>query len=109
MRCAHWRRVPLDLMREVQERSADTCVDSAVQCQLSAHAEGAHYGFAGDLGEYGTAQWVRWTEMTAVDLVVLRDCPAIAPGPDGDACCLFADHVGRHTWEDTPEEVSLTG
>ncbi len=30
MRCTHWRRVPLDLVREARERSAAECVDRAV-------------------------------------------------------------------------------
>lgn len=105
MRCPNWRRVPSDLVRDAQERSADACVDSMVQCQLSAHGEGEHYGLVGDLGEYGTALWVRWSEMTAVDQVTLPDCPATAPGRDGDACCLFVGHSDRHTWEEAPEEV----
>jgi hypothetical protein len=106
MRCTHWRWVPLDLAREARERSAAECVDRAVQCQLSAHGDGEHYGLLDDLGEYATALWLRWQEKTDVDLVVLPDCPVVAPGPDGEGCCLFAGHTKQHTWEDTLEEVS---
>lgn len=109
MRCRHWRRVPLDLAREVRERSAAECVDSALQCQLATHDDGEHYGFLYDLGEYGTALWLRWKGRTEVDLVVLTDCPVIAPGPDGDGCCLFAGHAEQHTWAATSAEVSCPG
>ncbi|WP_308376546.1 hypothetical protein [Streptomyces sp. ISL-99] len=83
-------------------------MDRAVQCQLSAHGDGEHYGLLDDLGEYATALWLRWQERTDVDLVVLPDCPVVTPGPDGEGCCLFAGHTKQHTWEDTLEEVSCT-
>ncbi|MCN9241956.1 hypothetical protein NGF19_14345 [Streptomyces sp. RY43-2] len=107
-RCTHWRRVPLDLAQEALDRSATDCVDRAAHCQLSAHHDGEHYGLLGDLGEYGTALWLRWRERTEADLVVLPDCPVVAPGLDGDGCCLFADHSEQHTWEDASEEASCT-
>ncbi|MFE5711432.1 hypothetical protein ACFQ7J_11490 [Streptomyces sp. NPDC056501] len=106
MRCTQWRWVPQDLAQEARERSAAECVDRAVQCQLSAHDDGEHYGLLDDLGEYGTALWLRWQERTEVGLVVLPDCPVVAPGPDGEGCCLFACHTELHTWENTLEEVS---
>ncbi|MFI6419472.1 hypothetical protein ACIBG6_19020 [Streptomyces sp. NPDC050842] len=106
MRCTRWRRVPLNLVREPRESFAAECVDRAVQCQLSAHGDGEHYGLLYDLGEYGTALWLRWREGTDVGLIVLPDCPVVAPGLDGEGCCLFADHPEQHTWEDTLEEVS---
>ncbi|MGW7363876.1 hypothetical protein ACWGI8_10695 [Streptomyces sp. NPDC054841] len=106
MRCAQWRRLPLDLLREARERSTSGCVDSAVQCQLSAHEDGEHYGLLDDL-DYGTALWLRWHE-AELGLVVLPDCPAVAPGPDGEGCCLFAGHTEQHTWEDALEEASCT-
>ncbi|MFI1736734.1 hypothetical protein [Streptomyces sioyaensis] len=107
MRCAHWHRLPLDLAREVRERSASGCVDSAVQCQLSAHEDGAHYGLLDDDLEYGTALWFRWGG-TDMQRVVLPDCPVAGPAPDREGCCLFADHAEQHTWEDTVEEVPCT-
>ncbi|ARH91748.1 MULTISPECIES: hypothetical protein [Streptomyces] len=110
MRCTHWRRVPLDLMREARERSAAECVDRAVQCQLAPHDDGEHHGLlGGDLDEYGTALWLRWRGGTEVELVVLPDCPVVAPGPDGEGCCLFAGHAGRHTWDGTADEAPCTG
>lgn len=48
MRCAHWCRVPLDLAREAWEKSAAPYIDRAVQCQLSAHDEGEHFGLLTD-------------------------------------------------------------
>ncbi|MFE3368853.1 hypothetical protein ACFXOK_04520 [Streptomyces sp. NPDC059173] len=111
MRCAHWRRVPLDLAREAQEaqeKSATPYIDRAVQCQLSAHGEGEHFGLLTDAGAYGTALCLRWHGTDETELVVLPGCPVAAPGPDGEGCCLFADHVKQHTWEDALEEVSCT-
>ncbi|MET7903592.1 hypothetical protein ABZS86_19890 [Streptomyces sp. NPDC005355] len=108
MRCVHWRRVPLDLVREAQEKSAVEHVDRTVQCQLSVHDDGDHFGLLSDSGTYGTALWLRWHGRSEAELVVLPDCPASAPGPDGEGCCLFADHAKQHTWEDTPEEVPCT-
>ncbi|MFE4331550.1 hypothetical protein ACFRQM_19610 [Streptomyces sp. NPDC056831] len=106
MRCAHWRRVPLDLVRESREKSAAECVDRALQCQLSVHDNGHHYGLLADIGECGTAPWLLWHGTTEVELVVLPDCPVAAPGHDGEGCCLFAGHTKQHTWEDALEEVS---
>lgn len=108
MRCAHSRRVPLDLAREAQEKSAATYIDRAVQCQFSAHDEGEHFGLLTDVSAYATALWLRWHGTAEADLVVLPDCPVAAPGPDGEGCCLFADHAKQHTWEDALEEVSCT-
>ncbi|MEU0378493.1 hypothetical protein ABZ093_14505 [Streptomyces cyaneofuscatus] len=107
MRCRHWRRVPLDLSQEARQKAPSGCVDRAVRCQLSTHEGDEHYGLLAELDIYGTALWFRWRG-TYVDLVVLRDCPVAAPGPDGEGCCLFADHPKQHTWEGTPEEVLCT-
>ncbi|MFF2567492.1 hypothetical protein [Streptomyces sp. NPDC058084] len=109
MQCAHWRQVPLGLAREGWEKSAAEYIDGAVQCQLPAHDAGDHYGLLADVGEYGTALWLRWHGRGEVELVVLPDCPVAAPGPDGEGCCLFADHADQHTWEDALEEASCTG
>ncbi|MEH0420397.1 hypothetical protein [Streptomyces sp. B21-083] len=106
MRCTQWRQVLLDLAQEALVRSAAEYVDRAVQCQLSSHDDGEHYGLLNDAGEYGTALWLRWLGRTEVESVVLTDCPVVAPGPDGDGCGLFTDHTEQHTWEDTLEEVS---
>ncbi|MFF2325622.1 MULTISPECIES: hypothetical protein [unclassified Streptomyces] len=80
-------------------------MDRAVQCQLSAHDDGEHYGLLDDLDEYGTALWLRWQERTEVEVAVLPDCSVAAPEPDGEGCCLFAGHPEQHTWEDTSEEA----
>ncbi|PVD00925.1 hypothetical protein DBP12_08595 [Streptomyces sp. CS014] len=109
MRCAHGRRVPLDLAREAREKSAVPYVDRAVQCQLSVHDDGNHFGLLTDDCAYGYALWLRWLGANETELVVLPDCPAAAPGPDGDGCCLFAGHTAQDTWEDTPKELSCTG
>ncbi|WSX29165.1 hypothetical protein OG520_19705 [Streptomyces sp. NBC_00984] len=107
MRCA-WRRVPLDLTRQAREKSAATYIDRAVQCQLTAHDDGEHFGLLTDACAYGTALWLRWHGTTEAEIVVRPDCPVAAPGPDGEGCCLFADHAKQHTWEDTLEEVPCT-
>ncbi|MFD3972970.1 hypothetical protein [Streptomyces cyaneofuscatus] len=101
--------MPLDLAREAQQKSASTYVDRALQCQLSAHDEGEHFGLLVDAGACGTALWLRWYGMDEAELVVLPDCPVVAPGPDSEGCCLFADHAEQHTWEDALEEGSCSG
>ncbi|MFD3646559.1 hypothetical protein ACFWVT_24125 [Streptomyces cyaneofuscatus] len=107
MRCRRWRRVPLDLSQEARQKAPSGCVDRAVQCQLSTHEGDKHYGLLAELDTYGTALWLRWRG-TCVDLFVLRDCPVTGPGPDGESCCLFADHAEQHTWGDTSEETLCT-
>jgi peptide deformylase len=107
MRCGHWRRLDLELARKAREKAASGCIDRAVQCQLPPHEGSDHYGFLDDQ-EYGTALWLRWYGSTEVRLVVLQDCPAIGPRPDEEGCCLFTDHVGTHTWQNTTEETQST-
>ncbi|MFD4988842.1 hypothetical protein ACFWMQ_14720 [Streptomyces sp. NPDC058372] len=81
-------------------RSASGCVDAAVRCQLAASHEGReHYGFL-DEADRGAALWLRWSGADQVALIAHPDCPDTGPLPCGDACCLFAGHPGRHTWED---------
>ncbi|MEU8100110.1 hypothetical protein [Streptomyces rubiginosohelvolus] len=109
MRCVHWCRVPLDLAREAREKSAVPYVDGAVQCQLPVHDDSDHFGLLTDACAYGTALWLRWLGADETALVLLPDCPVAAPGPDGDCCCLFADHAEQHTWEDALQKVSCTG
>ncbi|MFF7386167.1 hypothetical protein [Streptomyces griseoluteus] len=101
-RCAHWRRVPLDILREAQQRSSSGHADRAVQCQLFEHRTGDHYGFLDDAG-YATASWLRWFDSETA-LVVLADCPVASAGAPGESCCLFEKHGGPHTWdEERPE------
>ncbi|MET9347074.1 ATP-binding protein [Streptomyces termitum] len=106
--CAHWRHVPADLVRDVGEKAASP-IDRAVQCQLSAHDGGDHFGLLSDSAAYGTALWLRWCGAGGAALVVLPDCPVAAPGPGGEGCCLFAGHAERHTWENASKEISCTG
>ncbi|MEU6703263.1 hypothetical protein [Streptomyces wuyuanensis] len=108
MRCGHWLWVPLDLGREAREKSAVDHVDRAVQCQLSTHHDGDHHGLLSDSGEYGTALCLRWCGTSEAELVALPDCSVAASEPDGEGCCLFADHAKQHTWQNTPEEVPCT-
>lgn len=106
MRCALWRRLPPALAQDARQTSASGCVDSAVQCQLPRHEAGPHYGLLEDTRPTA-ALWLRW-QGTDVELTVLPDCPAVAPGLDGDGCCLFAGHPHQHTWEEAlPEEDAL--
>ncbi|WP_405193580.1 hypothetical protein [Streptomyces anulatus] len=83
----------------------DNPLDRAVQCHLSAHEGDEHYGLLAELGQYGAALWLRW-HWSDVNVAVLPDSPVIGTGSDsgGDACCLFAGHVERHSWEDTPPQ-----
>ncbi|MEV0121801.1 hypothetical protein AB0I16_09620 [Streptomyces sp. NPDC050703] len=75
---------------------------------MSAHGDSDHFGLLSDAGAYGTALWLRWGGTNEAELDVLPDCPVAAQGPDGEGCCLFADHAEQHTWEDTPEEDPYT-
>ncbi|MEW2114866.1 hypothetical protein AB0945_06690 [Streptomyces sp. NPDC005474] len=79
-----------------------------MQCQLSAHDDGKHHGLLAELDDFGTALWLRWHGRTEVDLMVLPDCGVVAPGLDGEGCCLFASHTEQHTWEDLLEAASCT-
>lgn len=109
MRCVCWRRVPLELARAARHKSGGQHIDRAVLCQLSVHDDGHHhFGFLSDADKFGAALWLRWRGTSEVELVVLPDCPVAAPGGDGEGCCLFADHVKQHTWEDTPEKALCT-
>ncbi|WTI73981.1 hypothetical protein OG242_07870 [Streptomyces sp. NBC_00727] len=102
MRCTLWRRLPLPLAEEARRTAVSGCVDAAVQCQLPRHTAGPHYALLYEAGP-ATALWLRWHN-AEVGLSVLPDCPSTAPGHDGDACCLFTDHDGRHTWEEADNE-----
>lgn len=104
-RCTQWRRLPLGLAREARQKSVSGWVDAAVQCQLVTHDDVEHFGLLDDLGAYNTALWLRWRGRTDAELLVLADCPVVAPGPDGEGCCLFVGHTERHTWQDTQEDL----
>ncbi|MFJ6145984.1 hypothetical protein ACIQH7_20525 [Streptomyces anulatus] len=71
---------------------------------MSAHEGGEHYALLAELDQYGTALWLRW-HGSDVAVAVLPDCPVTGSGSgsgsgsSGDACCLFAGHVERHSWE----------
>ncbi|MGC4998001.1 hypothetical protein [Streptomyces sp. DT195] len=69
-----------------------------MQCQLSEHRTGDHYGFLND-AESATASWLRWSS-TGTELVVLADCEMTSAGAPVDSCCLFEAHGGRHTWDE---------
>nr|WP_308288154.1 hypothetical protein [Streptomyces corallincola] len=97
------------MAREARERSSAPYIDGAVQCQLAPHENDEHYGFLADLSAYGTALWLHWTGSTKATLAALSDCPVSAPAPDGDGCCLFGGHGGRHTWESEQKETSSAG
>lgn len=105
MRCTHWHHLPIGLAKKARRMAPDNPLDRAVQCHLSAHEGDEHYGLLAELGQYGAALWLRW-HWSDVNVAVLPDSPVIGTGSDsgGDACCLFAGHVERHSWEDTPPQ-----
>lgn len=106
MECSHWHHLPIRLAVEARRMAPDGPLDRAVRCHLSAHGGDEHHGLLAEIDQYGTALWLRW-HGPDVDLAVLPDCPVTGTGSgsgvgsDGDACCLFAGHVERHSWEDT--------
>ncbi|MEU9401408.1 hypothetical protein [Streptomyces sp. SID4985] len=106
-RCTHWRRVPLDILREARDRSRSGWVDHAVQCQMPEHRAGDHYGFLDDAA-YATALWLRWAGGEATS-VVLADCLVRSAGAHEESCCLFVGHGGRHTWEEDRSETEPVG
>ncbi|WUX30708.1 hypothetical protein OG367_19485 [Streptomyces anulatus] len=105
MECSHWHHLPIRLAVEARRIAPDGPLDRAVRCHLSAHGGDEHHGLLAELDRYGTALWLRW-HGSDVDLAVLPDCPVIGTGSGsgGDACCLFAGHVERHSWENTPPQ-----
>ncbi|MEU4950752.1 hypothetical protein [Streptomyces lavendulae] len=77
-----------------------------MQCTLETHG-GPHAEMLCD-NRPGVALWVRWTDHPT-ELVWLRDCPVADTDPSGtgDACSLFVEHPGGHTWEITDPELEL--
>lgn len=106
MRCAHRRRVPVEVLTALWS----ACwVERAVRCQLPPHSTGKHLGLLAETEPYA-ALWLRWDEGGTAEAVTLPDCPVPPLDTDADACCLYSGHPERHTW-DVPaysEEISCT-
>lgn len=94
-----WKKTQLvpNLVAEATSLLKDWIPDPWVSCDLDDHAFGEHHAMLDDLDRHD-ALWVRWAgeEMT---LVRLRYCESSAVGPNPEACWLFAEHRGGHTWE----------
>ncbi|MFI5802655.1 hypothetical protein [Streptomyces sp. NPDC051561] len=97
MRCTDRVELPDVLVEAASARCGGPLGDGWVRCDLAPHEYGTHFGLIDSL-HYGHALWAKRTEEDA-ELVELRVCDAARPSPSRDACCLFADHDGRHTWE----------
>lgn len=69
-------------------------------CVLERTHTGDHFGLVYDHldGPDAGAVWSRWAGGPPRTVTVLPDCPDLEPRGMG-ACCLFAAHPGRHTWE----------
>ncbi|MFE1819667.1 hypothetical protein ACFW9S_11765 [Streptomyces anulatus] len=80
----------------------DDLLDRAVQCHLSAHEGDQHYGLLAELGQYGTALWLRWHGPP--EPIPITGQSGSTATSTSDACCLLAGHVERHSWEETPPQ-----
>ncbi|MGW8374246.1 hypothetical protein [Streptomyces sp. ODS28] len=83
---------------------------SALRCTLEAHAQGEHYSLARSLPTSHPAEvWACWADgQQPSGVITLPDCPAINPAHGDEACLLFNEHPGAHSWALTdPEDDAL--
>jgi hypothetical protein len=102
--CHAYVRLGAVLAAEVMDLGENVALDLVARtllCGLEPGHPGDHAGLVYDHldGPDAGAVWSRWAGGGPPRTVtVLPDCPGL--GPTGtDACCLFAAHPGRHTWE----------
>ncbi|MGW6458116.1 hypothetical protein ACWF94_19765 [Streptomyces sp. NPDC055078] len=78
-------------------------VTTRLRCGLEAHGTGTHFDLVRELDDGGEGEvWARWEGDREPEYVAnLADCPADngRPGGDNEACTLFEDHPGGHSFE----------
>lgn len=70
-----------------------------LRCTLEAHTTGKHYGLARSLPmSYPAEVWACWSDgQQPSGVVTLPDCAATNVHLD-EACVLFDEHPGSHSW-----------
>jgi hypothetical protein len=101
--CGRWvwlpeRQVPAAVAYAPAGAASADDVDRDLRCGLQAHATGRHLAYVMDLDGRDTGSvWAGWEDGGVPVLAVLPDCPACRP--PGDACCLYGEHPGGHSYE----------
>ncbi|MGI5352910.1 hypothetical protein ACQEU8_32725 [Streptomyces sp. CA-250714] len=83
---------------------------SSLRCILEAHHMGMHYGLARSLPmDYPGEVWACWPgDQQPSGAINLPDCAVINPTEPDEACVLFNQHAGEHSWAlADPEEEAL--
>lgn len=101
--CHAYTRVGPALAADVFALAANVTLELVARtllCVLERGHPGDHFGLVYDHldGPDAGAVWSRWTAAPPLHVTVLPDCPDLEPS-GSSACCLFAAHAGRHTWE----------
>lgn len=81
-----------------------------LRCPLEAHETGRHYSLARSLPtHYPGEVWACWSDSEQpAGLITLLDCTVINPQERDEACLLFDQHPGDHSWAlADPEEDTL--
>ncbi|MFE5731511.1 hypothetical protein ACFQ7A_11495 [Streptomyces sp. NPDC056528] len=105
-RCTASTPLTLQLRATISRRLGDPAPDLIAHCSLDEHTEDHHFA-AFDSLDPGPTLWIRWHD-TEATLTELPACPAPrGPGPDPEACALFTDHPGPHTWSTRPASSNL--
>ncbi|MBO8196306.1 hypothetical protein ITI46_32395 [Streptomyces oryzae] len=82
----------------------------ALRCALEADHSGRHYGLARSLPMDSPGEvWACWSGgRQPSGAISLPDCAALNPADPDEACVLFNEHAGEHSWAlADPEEDAL--
>ncbi|MGW6457681.1 hypothetical protein ACWF94_17495 [Streptomyces sp. NPDC055078] len=106
--CAATATLPLQLIVLVLDISPGEPghpleVVTGLRCSLEKHSAGLHFDLVRELNDARQGEvWVRWAEGQVPECVaVLPDCPDDngEEGAANEACTLFRDHPGGHSFE----------
>lgn len=104
-RCAASTPLTLQLRATIGHHLGDPTPDLVAHCSLDEHTEGDHFA-AFEVLDQSPTFWIRWHD-TEATLTELPGCPYRGPGTDREACTLFTDHPGPHTWSPQPASADL--
>lgn len=104
-RCTASAQLTPQLRATISRRLGAPAPDLIAHCSLDEHTEDHHFA-AFDSLDQNPALWIGWHD-TEATLAELPNCPARGPSPDPEACALFADHPGPHTWSTQPASAVL--